>query len=389
MLVRALARDHATAEESHVGSMQLALRGDVATNGPEVSVGGIQKVVSDDLRDVSTAYEPTPDAACRGWVDPPEQSRIDALFVLAGLGLGIQRTDVVTTPVWLDLSEVEAMDALGDPQDGLVHVEIVMNDSTVVGAGWTESFCSAVVSALTAGTVSKPAAASDAEPALEPIADAASSHEDAPNVLGEVSPTEEAPATPNPYEPVLQVAPPVVRDRSRLAEAADEAETLLVAETAQAENLVPEFSAGETPQGEQQRGESLQDAVSPEAADEVPAADSSPGLELEDVVYLGGYPGQTKKRKNCTAVLTRAGLEVVGPADLRFRMSWDSVTSVEPQNSDEARFRMNTKIHRDSSALVIECDQGITLLLEARDCSTIPLRSAITQLLAGLPVLVV
>ena len=138
---------------------------------------------------------------------------------------------------------------------------------------------------------------------------------------------------------------------------------------------------------------SEQAAVAPEPvqslSDVAPVDGTSAGLELEDVVYLGGYPGQTKKRKNCTAVLTRTGLEVVGPADLRFRMSWDSVTSVEPQNSDEARFRMNTKIHRDSSALVIECDQGITLLLEARDCSTVPLRSAITQLLAGLPVLVV
>ena len=80
-------------------------------------------------------------------------------------------------------------------------------------------------------------------------------------------------------------------------------------------------------------------------------ADRSGALELEDVVYLGGYPGQTRRRKKCTAVLTHGGLEVAGPGDLRFRIAWDVVKTVETQNSDEARFRMNTKIHGDSSAL--------------------------------------
>jgi hypothetical protein len=115
----------------------------------------------------------------------------------------------------------------------------------------------------------------------------------------------------------------------------------------------------------------------------------SGALELEDVVYLGGYPGQTRRRKKCTAVLTHEAIEVAGPGDLRFRIAWDSVKTVEAQNSDEARFRMNTKIHRDSSALVVECEQSVTILLEARDCPTIPLRSAITQLLVDLPVVVV
>ena len=321
-------------EESPSGSIQLALPQDVAREGQKHAVRGIQKVVSDARLVESDPEEPLPDAACRGWVDPPDQARIEALFVLAGLGLGIQRTDLVTTPVWLDLAEVEAMDALGEPQGGLTHVEIVMKDSTVVGAGWTDAFCTAVVRALSGDSG------------------------------GEVQ-TETAQVS---SDPVLEVAAPVVRDRSRLAEAAS------------AEGL--EVEAATAP--------SEQAAVSPEPVQSLsevaPAEGTSAGLELEDVVYLGGYPGQTKKRKNCTAVLTRTGLEVVGPADLRFRMSWDSVTSVEPQNSDEARFRMNTKIHRDSSALVIECDQGITLLLEARDCSTVPLRSAITQLLVGLPV---
>jgi hypothetical protein len=59
------------------------------------------------------------------------------------------------------------------------------------------------------------------------------------------------------------------------------------------------------------------------------------------------------------------------------------------QNADEARFRTNTKIHRDASALVLECDQDVTILIEARDCPTIALRSAMNQLLDGLAVVVV
>lgn len=314
--------------------------------------------MSDARLDESNPDEPLPDSACRGWVDPPEQARIEALFVLAGLGLGIQRTDVVTTPVWLDLSEVEAMDAIGEPQGGLIHVEIVMKDSTLVGAGWTEAFCTAVVSALSGHSADQAPIEDQTYLPADLAATPGELQEDPPNFFAEAAQVSS--------DPVLEVAPPVVRDRSRLAEGL-------------------EFEAPAAP--------SEQAAVAPEPvellSDVAPVDGTSAGLELEDVVYLGGYPGQTKKRKNCTAVLTRTGLEVVGPADLRFRMSWDSVTSVEPQNSDEARFRMNTKIHRDSSALVIECDQGITLLLEARDCSTVPLRSAITQLLAGLPVLVV
>ncbi len=122
----------------------------------------------------------------------------------------------------------------------------------------------------------------------------------------------------------------------------------------------------------------------------VPAPDEgSPALELEDVVYLGGYPGQSKRRKKCTVRMSRQALELDGPGDMHFRVGWDVVRTIEVQNSDEARFRMNTKIHRDASALVIECDQDVSILLEARDCPTIALRSAMSQLLAGLAVVVV
>lgn len=112
-------------------------------------------------------------------------------------------------------------------------------------------------------------------------------------------------------------------------------------------------------------------------------------LELEDVVYLGGYPGQPRRRKRCTVSMSHSALELRGPSDLHVRIGWEAVRSIEVQNSDEARFRMNTKVHRDASALVVECESDVTLLLEARDCPTLPLRAAISQLLDGVPVVVV
>jgi hypothetical protein len=115
----------------------------------------------------------------------------------------------------------------------------------------------------------------------------------------------------------------------------------------------------------------------------------STALVLEDVTYLGGYPGQPKKRKRCTATFTQEGIEVDGPTGLAFRVGWDVVNSIEAQNADEARFRMNTRIHRDASAVVVQCEQAVTLVLEARDCPTLPLRSAIVQLVDELDVVVV
>jgi hypothetical protein len=68
---------------------------------------------------------------------------------------------------------------------------------------------------------------------------------------------------------------------------------------------------------------------------------------------------------------------------------WSEVTSVEVQNSDEARFRMNLRVHRDASAVILTQLDGTKVLLEARDCPTIPLRSAVVQLLVDQPVEVV
>ncbi len=112
-------------------------------------------------------------------------------------------------------------------------------------------------------------------------------------------------------------------------------------------------------------------------------------LVLEDVTYLSGHPDQPRKRRRCSATLTREAIEVSGPKGLTIQVAWSVVQTLEAQNADEARFRMNARIHRDATALVLECDDGTTLLLEARDCPTIALRGAIAQLVDDLPVVVV
>ena len=402
-------------------------------------VGGTRTLVSAHDGDEASGSEVEPDAVGRGWVTPPGGARVEALFVLAGTSLGIGRTERVVAPVWLALSDLVNLDAIGDITDGLLEVEISMADGTVIGAGWPEPFCDAVVEVLrTQAEGGAPAApSSDAvldasfSPAAEhepPVADADA---DADAAAAETDPTE---ADEVPAPPTLSIVPnvpdadeagngagepgaPDVRfDEVVSSEFERDADPVTPAapHTPPPEAATGVFSAQPVVRNRSRRGEangataatpsddassngvaSASAVASTSAADAGDAAPSdgaarrAGALELEDVVYLGGYPGQTRKRKKCTAVLSHEGLEVAGPGDLQFRIAWDAVKTVEAQNSDEARFRMNTKIHRDSSALVVECDQGVTILLEARDCPTIPLRSAIGQLLVDLPVVVV
>jgi hypothetical protein len=279
---------------------------------------------------------------------------VDARFELVGTSLGISRVAKPGPPVWLDLYELVGLDAIGDPVDGLTEVEIRMADGTTIGAGWTAPFCDAVVEALQRTTVEPapaPADVPDAEPADATAAGAAPVAQPAP-------PTEPSSEPPDAARPVSEPAPRVALGSPEAGEPG----------TATG----PHAGVGSDGDGAPQ-----------------PPVSRSSTLELEDVVYLGGYPGQSRRRKRCTVTMDREALELRGPSDLRMRIAWADVRTVEVQNADEARFRMNTKIHRDASALVVECEQDVTVLLEARDCPTIPLRSAIAQLMADLPVVVV
>ncbi len=280
-----------------------------------------------------------PDAVGRGWIDrggaPPEP----ALFFLSGTSLGIGNLVEGSSPVWIELRETTSLDALGDPDRGLQAVEMALTDGRVVRAGWPLTFCDHVVSAL---QTTLPAIGAPAHAVAPPVAPSA------------------APLAPPAVAPVPVAAPPA---------------PVGAAPTPAAAVATPPAPGGPP----------ADTSISAEAA---PAA-AAAALVLEDVTYLGGYPGQSKKRKKCTATLTRDAIEVAGPNGLTFRVPWEVIRTIEAQNADEARFRMNTKVHRDATALVMECDQGVTVLLEARDCPTIPLRGAIAQLVGDMPVVVV
>lgn len=212
------------------------------------------------------------EAVGNGWVTLPDSARDDAVFMISGSRLGIGPASADSVPVWFDLSAIKNLDAIGDPVDGVIEVEIRTVDGVTIGAGWPENFCDVVVRSLKA-TMDEP--------------------------------------------------PP----RRTL-------------------------------------------------------------LELEDVTYLRGFPGHPKKKKRCTATLSTEGIEISGPPNLLLGLTWDEVVSLDAQNSDEARFRTNTKIHRDASAIIIEPKNGDPVVLEARDCPTVALRQAIITLLEGVDVTV-
>jgi hypothetical protein len=115
----------------------------------------------------------------------------------------------------------------------------------------------------------------------------------------------------------------------------------------------------------------------------------SSALVIEDVTYLGGHPSMKRKRKKCVATLTHESFELSGGRNASLVLPWSEVTSIEAQNADEARFRINMRIASESTALVVQCTDGSTVLFEAHSCPKVALKGAIAQLVAGLSVIVI
>ena len=294
---------------------------------------------SHQWEEAAMAGEAEPDASTRGWVVPPGGHRVDAIFVLSTDNLGIGRHDTVHPTLWLKLAHLRTLDAIGDPVDGQIEVEIVMDDGQVIGAGWDESFCDAVVATLR-DTLDRSAGVGGTGPTPSPDTPPAPAAPPAPAVPPEVTGQEAQPAAPElPDEPE-----PVHAD---------------LPEPASSEPAGSPFSRGPLVDPSSSDVPPAADAPSPGAA---PSPGPAPGepvaagapvrvrhegsLVVEDVVYLGGQPGQTRRRKRCTLTMTEDGFELSGPGDLQVRTEWRAVNSIEVQNSDEARFRMNTKVHR-------------------------------------------
>jgi hypothetical protein len=327
----------------------------------------------------------------RGWIERSGAGREQALFMLAGTSLGVGDLLGGSLPQWYDLRDTTNLDALGDPVAGMQSIEMETADGRTLRAGWPLAFCDHVVDALrgTLGGAEPPPAPPAPASAPPAPATAPPAPVTAPPAPVAAPPTPGAPpapvaAVPGPAVVAAPQPPPV--EPGPVPPAAPEPPPAM-----------PMFApASPAPPGSDdavgRAGAADGSADEADLEPVTPIGELGPGtaaLVLEDVTYLGGYPGQNKKRKKCTATLTRQAVEVAGPNGLAFRVPWDVVRTIEAQNADEARFRMNTKVHRDATALVLECDQDVTVLLEARDCPTIPLRGAIAQLVGGMPVVVV
>lgn len=340
------------------------------------------------------------DAVGRGWVRRGDGPVEPAMFFLAGSSLGVTDIDGGRLPDWYELPLVVNLDAIGDSASGVQPIELAMSDGRVLVAGWPEPFCGSVVDALRS-TLALPAA-----PAPPASADAGRPPQAPPAVAQPPSPVAPAQSPVAPAPPAVAPAPSALQPPVAPVQPATPAPPAVAA--AQPATAAPELPAPQLPTSQppapQLPAPQPPAAEPPAAAAIVPTIAPDPSVDtvahhapeptaaalvLEDVTYLGGYPGQPKKRKKCTATLTHDAVEFSGPGGIGFRVPWEVVRTIEAQNADEARFRINTKVHRDATALVLECDQDVTILLEARDCPTIPLRNAIAQLVTDLPVVVV
>ena len=336
-----------------------------------------------------TAPSEEPDAVCRGWWAEPAGERQGALFMLAGTAMGVSVMDVATgdlaRPEWVDLATVVHLDALGDPEGGVQTVELGLSTGLVRTAGWTGSFCDAVVDALHRLVEALAAAPASTQP---PLVVAPADPPAGPFVADPLPPEfpaalvapapDPAPVT-SPFAPAGPPAPVAVDPPAVLVTPLPEPDVAPVPDLPPPADVEPDVTPPPfTPQP-------TTDPVEPAAA----PAGMGTSLVLEDVVYLGGHPSEAKKKKRCTATLTEVAVVVDGPGEMSITVPWSEVTSVEVQNSDEARFRMNLRVHRDASAVILTQHDGTKVLLEARDCPTIPLRSAVVQLLVDQPVEVV
>ena len=345
--------------------------------------------------DVVKAPSEEPDAVCRGWWAEPAGERESALFMLAGTAMGVSVTDAATgdlaRPEWVDLATVVHLDALGDPEGGIQTVELGLSTGVVRTAGWTESFCGAVVDALQRLVAAIAAAPAPAPAPVPPSPPAPSGPAVADPLPPALPPTPAPPAPPAPVaapvpSPFAPAGPPPAAAASSPA---FEVTPLPDAGAAPSSGLpVPEVAAGAqtpppfAPVAPAQAGAPAAPAA-PVAGPGTDEQDAGHTLVLDDVVYLGGHPSEPKKKKRCTATLTELAVVVDGPGEMSISVPWSEVSGVEVQNSDEARFRMNLRVHRDASAVILTQRDGTKVLLEARDCPTIPLRAAIVQVLAG------
>jgi hypothetical protein len=313
------------------------------------------------------------------------------LFVLAGSSLGATLIEGEGAPQWFDLRRVVALDALGDAEGSKIRVEVAFENGERFEALWPEPFCDKVVARLEellasgsmARTGEPPSATAGGEdragsapgqPVAGPGASPFGSGAGAPGGgTGRSTPAADV-ASPGPAVPIGATSA-IGPDRPSQVD------------LTQVPNHAPAANGSALP------------TMAPNGGDlplpgDGPPLTSTPNeagereLVLRDVIYHGGYPGETKRRKKCTLAVGGAGIQVSGPAGPQMQLSWEQVRSIEAQNADEAKFRLNLRAKRGSTTLVIECRDDSTVLVEARDVPTLPLRAAVAEIAAGRGVVV-
>lgn len=322
------------------------------------------------------------------------------LFVLAGSSLGATLIEGEGAPQWFDLRRVVALDALGDPEGPKIRVEVAFESGERFEALWPEPFCDKVVARLEelfeTGAMSRGGEATEASAAFEP-------GEPGPDPFAATS-TASAVATAQPFAgaspfgtnqagaPAPAVAPgsPLQVGSSVPLLGAPEP-TVAVDLTGAVEPSASVPSNGTAGAASVAAAPVGADLPLPGDGPPLAATPNESGereLVLRDVIYHGGFPGEPKRRKKCTLVLGGAGIQVSGPSGPQVQLGWEQVHSIEAQNADEAKFRLNLRTKRGSTTLVIECDDQSTVLVEARDVATLPLRAAVAEIVAGRGVVV-
>lgn len=298
------------------------------------------------------------------------------LFVLAGHSLGSTPVGGGGTPRWFDLRRLLNLDAVGEPTESRIPVEATFDGEPALLALWPEPFCDQVVDRLRELLDSGQMLPEGSGPDPAPPA--------AASTFG-VSTTGE------------QATPAQEREPQSTSGGSTAGADAFATRPA---DPTPEPDATRSEGDDVPVGGNDSDAPLWAAMDDRPLPGDGPrlagGVEgeprgeltLEDVVYHGGYPGHTKRRKKCVAVLDSRGLAVSGPNGPDFSLPWDTVLSVEAQNTDEAKFRLGVKAKRNSTVVVFECEQGVSIVLEAHDVPTMPLKGALHELLDEGPVAV-
>ena len=351
--------------------------------GQPIRYAGAVSVFSSRSSDPGGRHRNAPDAVGRG-VLGLDNDGPPTLFVLDGSSLGSTPVGTDGAPQWYDLRRLVNLDAIGEPVGARQPVEASFDGGPTVSALWPQPFCDQVVARLRELLESGqmlPVGGDEAPPgAVPPLAER--SREAAPiDTTADAGPPPIGAGQLPPPDPAPPAAepPPAVPP----APAAPFAEP----------PAPPAPPASQVPTGAPMPGSASADPALWSAEDDRPLPGDGPPLAgggstggeltLQDVVYHGGYPGHTKKRKKCVATMDPTGLTVKGPHGPDFHVGWDVVNAVEAQNADEAKFRIGVKARRRSTVVVFECDQGVTIVIEAQDVPTMPLKSALAEMLGG------